>query len=99
MNEALKKINTLMKKFNDTFEIEANIVSDENGEEVASGLKIANLKNDGNEYINELFSMFGSIIESVSKDHELIYMPDKGLVIAKKVIREVMDYEVEEDDD
>lgn len=96
MNEVLKKINDLMKQFNNTFEIEANIVKDDNGEEVASGLKIKNIKNDGSEYINELFDMFGAIIGSVSDKHELIYMPDKGLVIAKKVMREVLDYEVEE---
>jgi len=93
MDETLKKINELLKKFNNTFEISANQV-EEDGEIVACGLKIDDIKNDGAEFINEMFGTFNEIVKAVSDQHELVYNDEKGLVIAKKVIK--VDYIIEE---
>ena len=91
--ETIKKINDVLKKFNSTFELEAHI--DKDGEElVASGLQIKNIKNDGHEFVGILYETFNAIIESISKEHELIYDEVKGLVVAKKVVK--TDYIIED---
>ena len=82
MNESTKKINEMIKSFNDTFDISPNI----NGEEV-NQLKIDSLKNDGSEFVGLLFDIFGQIIESSDSEYELIYLKEKGLAIGKKVIK------------
>jgi hypothetical protein len=92
MNETLNKLNTLLKKFNNTFDLKANVIED-NGEDVANGFKIDKLKDDGSEFINELFDIVGSIVVSISNEHELIFNQEKGLVIAKKVV--TVDYIIE----
>lgn len=86
MDETLKKINELLKKFNATFKVSANISQNEIGEDIANGLKIDGLKSDGSEFMNEMFDMFAAIIQNVSDEHELVYDVDKGLVIAKKQV-------------
>jgi hypothetical protein len=91
--ETLKRINALLKTFNGTFDIEADLVK-ENGETVAAGLKIKNVKNDGKQFIGVLHETFNSIVQSLSSEHEVIYNEDKGLVIAKKVV--VTDYVIED---
>jgi hypothetical protein len=91
MNETLVKINDLLKKFNITFNVSANI-KEEDGEQIVNGFKIDNLKNDGSEFVNELFNILNLIILSVSEGYELIYNEEKGLVIAKEVI--VRDYDI-----
>ena len=95
--ETIKKINNLLKKFNETFDLEAHIEKD-NGELVASGLKIKNIKNNGHDFVGELYDMFNTIIDSISDEHELIYDEEKGIVIAKKVVRQVVqtDYVIED---
>jgi hypothetical protein len=97
--ETIKKINKLLKKFNDTFDLEANIMKDDD-EFVASGLKIKNLKNNGTEFIGEMYDIFSTIIETLSDEHELIYDEFKGIVIAKKVVKQVVqtDYVIEDFD-
>lgn len=84
-NETLKKINGLLKMFNGTFEIEANLVK-EGDETIAAGLKIEGLKNDGSSFISEFYETFNSIVQSISTEHEVIFDDEKGLVIARKVI-------------
>lgn len=93
MDETLKKINELLKKFNNTFVISANQV-EEDGEIVACGLRIDGIKNDGAEFINEMFETFNEIVKAVSDKHELVYNEEKGLVIAKQIIK--VDYIIEE---
>lgn len=93
MDPTLQKVNELLKKFNNTFEISANQV-EEDGELIASGLKIDKVKNDGAEYINEMFTVFSEIVKAVSDEHELVYNEEKGLVIAKKVVQ--VNYVIEE---
>ena len=93
MNETLKKINTLLKKFNNTFELSAGEVVQEGEDEVTTELQITGLKNDGSEFVAEMFELFTAITQSVSPEHELVYNEEKGLVIGKKVV----DYVFEED--
>lgn len=90
MDETIKKINDLLKKFNNTFEI-SPIIAEGNDEQIADGLKIDKLKNDGSEFVNELFDVFDLIVKSVSDEHEVIYNEEKGLVIAKKVVNYVIE--------
>jgi methyl-accepting chemotaxis protein len=93
MDETLQRINEILKKFNSTFEISANQIA-ENDEQVVSGFKIDGLKNDGSEFVDELYDMFSDIVKAISEEHELVYNKEKGLVIAKKVTR--VDYIIEE---
>lgn len=86
MDETLKRIHELLKKFNGTFQVSANITQNEMGEDIANGLKIDGLKSDGSEFMDEMFDMFAAIIQNVSDEHELVYDVDKGLVIAKKQV-------------
>lgn len=84
MNELTKRINDLLIEFNKSFKLEANIVED-NGEQVAVGLKIQELKNDGSEFVSQIFDMFSQIINA-SGEYELVYDEEKGIAIAKKVV-------------
>ena len=92
MNESIKKIQSLVKKFNDTFEIEANICEDENGETITDGLRIKGLNNDGVAFMNEIFDMFSTIVHASSDEYELVYDEQRGLAMAKKKIT----YEIED---
>jgi hypothetical protein len=96
-NETIKKISDFLKKFNETFELEPQIEKEGN-EYVAAGFSIKNIKNDGNIFVGYMYEMFSSIVGSISEDHELIYDEDKGLVIAKKVTKQVIqtDYVIED---
>ena len=91
-NESLKKIQSLLKKFNSTFTIEANIV-EENGEEVTNGLRITALNNDGVEFMDEIFDVFARIVHASSDSHELVYDEQRGLALARKKIT----YEIEDE--
>ena len=82
MNESTKKINEMIKTFNETFDISPNI----NGEEV-NQLAINSLKNNGSEFVGLLFDIFGQIIASSDSEYELIYLEGKGLAIGKKVVK------------
>lgn len=93
MNETLQKINNLLKNFNKTFEISANEM-EENGVPIACGLKIDNIKDDGSNFVNEMFETFNAIVKAVSDEHEIVYNQEKGLVVAKKIIK--VDYIIEE---
>lgn len=84
--ETLKRINFLLKSFNNTFDIEANLV-EEGNELIAYGLKISTLKNDGSDFINTFHETFNSIVQNLSDEHEVIYNEEKGLVIARKVVK------------
>lgn len=84
---AFKKVQNLVRSFNDTFEIEAHIVKDDNtGEEITDGLRIKALKNDGSEFLDEIFDTLINMVHIASDNHELIYDVNKGFAIAKKKI-------------
>lgn len=85
-NETLKRINNLLKMFNNTFDIDANLVQD-GDETIAAGLKIKNVKDDGSEFITSFHDTFNSIVQSMSDEHEVIYDEEHGLVVARKVIK------------
>jgi hypothetical protein len=92
-NETLKRINVLLKSFNSTFNIKAEVLQ-EKDELVADVPKIKSLKNDGSDFINTFHETFNSIVQNISEEHEVIYNEDRGLVIAKKVVK--TDYVIEE---
>lgn len=92
MDETLKKVNDLLKAFNNSFKISANFTED-NDDKIANGLKIDELKNDGSQFIDEMFNMFSDVVSAVSENHELVYNEDMGLVIARKVVS--IDYIIE----
>ena len=52
-------------------------------EEIVSGLKIKSLKNDGKDFIENLFDLISAVIEN-SSEYELAYKQEEGLVIVKK---------------
>ena len=91
MNELLLKISQIVKKFNNTFEISA--ITEDNNE--TSDIKIIKLKNNGIEFNAEFFNFFNDIIKQVDENYELIYNEEKGLAIAKKVIK--VEYDILED--
>jgi hypothetical protein len=92
MDDALKKVNSLIKKFNTTFEIEANI-TEVDGEQITDGLRIKKLNDDGKEFMDELFETFAQIVHATSDDYELVYDINHGLALARKKIT----YEIEDD--
>lgn len=82
MDELISKMNEIVKAMNDTFVIDPIIV-EEDDEQIVSGLKIKELKNDGKEFIELLFELISTVIEN-SSDYELAYQEDGGLVVVKK---------------
>lgn len=86
-SSAFKKVQSLIKQFNDTFEVEARIIkNEETGEEVTDGLRIKSLKNDGTEFLDEIFDTLVNMIHIASDNHELVYDREKGFAIAKKTV-------------
>lgn len=82
--ETLQVIKNLLKSFNNTFEIDPKLIQ-EDGELIASSLKIKSLKNDGSDFVNEFHETFNTLIKSLSDKHEVIYNEQHGLVVAKTV--------------
>ena len=76
--DSIKRIGLMLKSFNETFEIEAHIDEDD-GELVASGLKIKELKTDGKDFVGILYDTFNSIIQMISDEHEVIFNEDKEI--------------------
>lgn len=96
-NEAIKRINELLKEFNNTFELKARVI-EEDEDESAVELTISGLKNNGANFIKIIYDIFNDIIKASSDEHELMYIEGKGLSIAKKVIKKVekVEYLVED---
>lgn len=92
-NETLQKINSLLKTFNETFDVKANLTVEGN-EIVAEGLKIESLKNDGIQFVGTLHDTFNTIVQAISNEHEVIYDEEKGLAIARKIVK--TDYVLED---
>ena len=90
MNELLLKINQMVQKLNNTFVLTPITENDQE----TDGIKIESLKNDGTEFTEEFLSFFNDIINSVDENYELIYNPEKGLIMVKKIIK--IEYEIVE---
>lgn len=80
----IEMIKALIKAFNDSFELEPEIV-EVDGEEVVTSLKIKDVKGDCSEFVEQLFDMLGKVVEG-SSEYELIYDEDGKLDLAKKVV-------------
>lgn len=87
MDDALLKINSLLKSFNATFKLK---IEESEGNEVNS-LSIQELSGDGIDFINELTDLFDKVIKDITNEYELIYNEEQGLILAKKVAS--IDYE------
>lgn len=87
-NETLKMVAELLNSFNKTFDLEAKAI---NGEEESAEITIKNMKNDGSELVKTLYDTFNAIVEVTSEEHEVMYIEGKGLVVAKKVVKYVVE--------
>lgn len=87
MDDALLKINSLLKSFNNTFKLK---IEESEGNEVNS-LSIAETIGDGTDFINEMTDLFDKVISDLTNEYELIFNEEKGLILAKKVAS--IDYE------
>ena len=83
---AFDKVKKLIQEFNNTFEIEPIIITNENGEEVTDDFKIKSLKNDGSIFLDEIFDTLLNMVHITSDEHELVYDVKKGFALAKKKI-------------
>jgi len=85
-NSAFKKVKKLIDEFNNTFEIEPIIITNEEGEKVTDDFKIKSLKNDGSVFLDEIFDTLLNMVHITSDEHELVYDINKGFALAKKKI-------------
>ena len=83
---AFDKVKKLIQEFNNTFEIEPIIITNENGEEVTDDFKIKSLKNDWSIFLDEIFDTLLNMVHITSDEHELVYDVKKGFALAKKKI-------------
>ena len=83
---AFDKVKKLIQEFNNTFEIEPIIITNENGEEITDDFKIKSLKNDGSIFLDEIFDTLLNMVHITSDEHELVYDVKKGFALAKKKI-------------
>ena len=83
---AFNKVKKLIQEFNNTFEIEPVIITNEEGEEVTDDFKIKSLKNDGSVFLDEIFDTLLNMVHITSDEHELVYDVNKGFALAKKKI-------------
>jgi hypothetical protein len=95
MNDTLQRVNSLLKSFNKSFNISADVQKEDDGTETVVGLKIDAVNDDGTEFMSDLFDLFAQIISASDSDYELVYNKDHGgLCIAKKKI--AVDYEIQD---
>ena len=93
---ALKKVQSLIRQFNATFAIEADITIDENTqEEITNGLHIKELKNDGAAFLDEMLDTMSKMVHVASDSHELVFDEKKGFALAHKKIT----YELDDDEE
>lgn len=81
MPDGLKKINSLLNSFNDTFKLKI----EESTDDEVNGFSIEETIGDGKEFINEMVDLFEKVISNSTDEYELIFSEEKGLVLAKKV--------------
>jgi len=82
MDESLKKIESLLTSFNNTFKLKI----DKSIEDEITDLSIDKVIGDGKDFINEMVDLFDKVIKNSTDKYELIFMDDeKQLVLARKV--------------
>lgn len=98
-NEAIKRVADLLKVFNDTFQLGAQVIED--GEDTSVTLTIKGVKNNGADFIRLLHETFDNIVQVSSDEHEVIYHEEKGLIVGKRVVKKIerIDYVFEEFED
>ena len=94
MNDTLQRINSLLKSFNKSFNISADVNKEDDGSETVTALRIDSVNDNGTEFMSDLFDIFAQLISVSDKDDELVYDKDRGLCIAKKKI--AVDYEIQD---
>ena len=88
MNDSLKKINSIIMNFNNTFKLKI----EESTDNEINSLSIEETIGDGKEFINEMVDLFDKVIKNSTDEYELIFNAEKGLVLAKKIMS--VNYEV-----
>lgn len=88
MNDSLKKINSIIMNFNNTFKLKI----EESTDNEINSLSIEEIIGDGKEFINEMVDLFDKVIKNSTDEYELIFNEEKGLVLAKKIMS--VNYEV-----
>lgn len=88
MNDSLKKINSIIMNFNNTFKLKI----EESTDNEINSLSIEETIGDGKEFINEMVDLFDKVIKNSTDEYELIFNEEKGLVLAKKIMS--VNYEV-----
>lgn len=81
----IEMIRTLIQAFNNSFNLEPEI-TEIDGEEVVTSLKIKDIKGDCSDFVEQLFDMLGKVVEG-SSEYELIYDEDGKLDLAKKIVK------------
>ena len=88
MNDSLKKINSIIMNFNNTFKLKI----EESTDNEINSLSIEEIIGDGKEFINEMVDLFDKVIKNSTDEYELIFNEEKGLVLVKKIMS--VNYEV-----
>lgn len=78
-------IKELIDAFNSSFELQPEIENID-GEDILTGLKIKDIKNDCSSFVEQLFDILSKVVEN-SSEYELIYDENGKLDLAKKVIK------------
>lgn len=87
MNELEDKLKKVLSDMNTSFKIEVGETTNNDGEQIAQKLTIAETNNDGSEFLESFCSLFGPLITMVTNEEkELVYQEDTGLVIQHKQI-------------
>lgn len=87
MNELEDKLKKVLSDMNASFKIEVGETTNNDGEQIAQKLTIAETNNDGSEFLESFCSLFGPLITMVTNEEkELVYQEDTGLVIQHKQI-------------
>ena len=88
MNDSLKKINSIIMNFNNTFKLKI----EESTDNEINSMSIEETIGYGKEFINEMVDLFDKVIKNSTDEYELIFNEEKGLVLAKKIMS--VNYEV-----
>lgn len=90
MDEMVKKINDLLKTFNETFEVTPEM--DKENPDTAIGFSITKIKNDGSDFVEEFSTLFSTLIDSTN-EYKLLYDVDNGFIIAKQITTTTTEYQ------
>ena len=73
MNDSLKKINSIIMNFNNTFKLKI----EESTDNEINSLSIEETIGDGKEFINEMVDLFDKVIKNSTNEYELIFNEEK----------------------